>query len=114
MALPISADDMAVTLAVRDDLGPQYDDAVIGEFLERVGAQIDARVAQQVEKRLTDLPAQKEKGDPEAVPIVSLVFGIPITAIVMGTTEGISSLAGLAIAWTGIAAVNISYARRRR
>ena len=110
---PISADDMAVTLAVRDDLGPQYDDAVIGEFLERVGAQIDARVDLQVQERLAGLPSKKEKGDPEAVPIVSLVFGIPITAIVMGTTEGAASLVGLAIAWTGIAVVNIAHARRR-
>ncbi len=112
MATPITADDMAVTLAVRDDLGPQYDDAVIGEFLERVGAQIDARVDQQVQERLATQPTSKSENDP-GVPIVSMVLGIPITAIVMGTTEGMSSLAALAIAWTGIAVVNIAHARRR-
>lgn len=111
MAHPITADDMAVTLAVRDDLGPQYDDAVIAEFLERVGAQIDARVSQQVQERLAQLP--KDKGDPEALPICSLVFGIPITAIAMGTTDGLSSLVALAIAWTGIGIVNVAHARRR-
>ncbi len=113
MALPITAEDMAVTLAVREDLGPQYDDAVIGEFLERIGSQIDARVDQQVQERLAAAgPAAKRDDDP-ALPICSLVFGIPITAIAMGTTDGLSSLVALAIAWTGIGIVNIAHARRR-
>lgn len=112
MATPISRDDMAVTLAVRDDLGPQYDDAVIGEFLERVGAQIDARVSQQVEERLSALPAEKESDDHLALPICSLVFGIPITAISLGATDG--NLLALIISWSGIAAINIAHARRRR
>jgi len=45
---PIDRDDLAVTLAVRQDLGPSHDDAVIGEFLERVGHSIDTRVDQRM------------------------------------------------------------------
>ena len=45
---PVDPDDLAVTLAVRKDLGPQHDEAVIGEFLDRVGEAIDQRVDERV------------------------------------------------------------------
>ncbi|MEO6205362.1 MAG: hypothetical protein ABIO67_08275 [Mycobacteriales bacterium] len=109
MPEPITRDDLAVTLAVRNDLTPAHDDAVIGEFLARVGDQIDARV----DERVAAVAKPSGKGDPDALPIVSLVMGIPITAIVMGTTDGVSSLLGLAIVWTGIAVVNFAHGRQR-
>lgn len=109
MAEPISRDDLAVTLAVRNDLTPVHDEAVIGEFLERVGAQIDARVDERV--AAVRLPVSRSVDTGSVA--TSLVFGIPITAIVMGNTEGANSLIGLAIAWGGIALVNLANVRRR-
>lgn len=109
VADPISRDDLAVTLAVRNDLSPAHDDAVIGEFLERVGAQIDARV----DDRVAAARVPPEGEDRASIPIVSIVMGVPITAIVMGTTDGASSLVGLAIVWGGLALINIG-ARLRR
>ena len=102
---PISGDDLAVTLAVREDLGPGSDPAVIAEFLDRVGSAIDQRVDERV--ALTKQPRESGGGPPIA--FFSLIFGIPITAIAGGTAEG----GGIAIAWAGIAAVNIAHALRR-
>ena len=105
----ITADDVAVSLAVREDLGPQHEAAVIAEFLDRVGDAIDQRVDAQVEARVADrLTKLKTKSDPDLA-IVSLALGIPLTAIAMGT-EG---LAGALICWGGIALVNIAHALRR-
>lgn len=100
----ISGDDLAVTLAVREDLGPGSDPAVIAEFLDRVGSAIDQRVDERV-------AAQRESdgGGGPSLAFFSLVFGIPITAIA-GGQEG---LGGIALAWAGIAAVNVAHALRR-
>ena len=98
----ITPDDVAVTLAVRADLGPEHEPAVIAEFLDRVGSAIDARVDERVQAQ-----APRAEGVP-AVAIVSLVMGIPITAV--AAEQGIG---GIVIAWAGIAAVNVAAAIRR-
>lgn len=103
----ISPDDVAVTLAVRDDLGPQHDPAVIAEFLDRVGGAIDERVDARLASARTAEPVSEGGGPPIA--FFSLIFGIPITAIAGGQ----AGLGGIAIAWGGIAAVNLAHALRR-
>ena len=100
----ISGDDLAVTLAVREDLGPGGDPAVIAEFLDRVGSAIDQRV----DERVAAMKQQRQGGGGPPIAFFSLIFGIPITAIA-GGQEGV---AGIAIAWAGIAAVNIAHALR--
>ena len=102
----LSPEDVAVTLAVREDLGSQYDPAVIAEFLDRVGGAIDDRVDQRLAAARLRGP-EKDSGLP--LGIVSLAMGIPITAI----AGGVADLGGIALAWAGIAAVNIAHAVRR-
>lgn len=100
-----SADDLAVTLAVRQDLGPGHEPAVIGEFLDRVGHAIDERV----DARLAAGRAQRPRqGGGPSLAFFSLVFGIPITAIASS-----QSLAATVVAWGGIAVVNLADALRR-
>ena len=104
---PITADDLAVTLAVRDDLGPGHEPAVIGEFLDRVGSAIDARVDAKLAAVAPPRSAGGHRSRPE-LGFFSLVFGIPITAI--SASQG---LGAMLIAWGGIAAVNLADALRR-
>jgi len=104
---PITADDLAVTLAVREDMGPGHDAAVIGEFLDRVGTAIDARVDAKVAVVQSSAAVARRRGRPE-LGFFSLVFGIPITAI--SSSQG---LGAMAIAWSGIAVVNLADALRR-
>lgn len=98
----VEPDDLAVTLRVRDDLGPQHDEAVVGEFLDRVGDAIDARVDERV-------AAAGTSSGRSALPYASLALGIPITAV----AGGVGGLGGVALAWAGIAVVNVADALRR-
>jgi hypothetical protein len=112
---PVRAEDLDVTLAVRRELGAERDQAVIGEFLDRVGAAIDERVDARVEARTRSGPAPGADQRPStALAVVSVLSGIPITAIVLGVTHG--SVAGcvvLVIVWLAIVGVNVAQAHRR-
>ena len=53
--------------------------------------------------------ARRELEERLALAIVSLGTGIPITAIAAQAADAL----GIAIAWIGIAAVNLTFSRRR-
>jgi hypothetical protein len=106
-------DDLTAAVGARRELGPDYEDAVLDSFLARLDRQmqerVDAAVAER-SRRTTLYPGERDPG--LTLGIVSVIAGIPVTAITMGTEE----LAGLIVAWGGIAAVNVAHAwgRRRR
>jgi hypothetical protein len=105
-----SRDDVAAALAARRELGDEYDDALVGGFLDRLERTIDARVKSQVDQRQE---ARKELTDRDSFSLKlglgSIALGIPISAI-----AGHEGLAGIAIAWGGIALINIAYVLRDR
>jgi hypothetical protein len=109
---PIDPDDIAVTLAVRKDLGPQHDEAVIAEFLDRVGGAIDQRVDERVKAaKLPALPADSASRA-GGLGFLSLVLGVPVTAICLNSPDNpVVGLVATAIAWAGIAAVNVAHRR---
>ncbi|MCU1673464.1 MAG: hypothetical protein JWN77_1577 [Frankiales bacterium] len=107
---PVQPDDLVVSLAVRKDLGPQHDEAVIGEFLDRVGEAIDQRVDARM--KAVPLPADSPASS-SGLGIVSLALGIPITAIALhGPESDAVGLVATVVAWAGIAAVNLAHRRR--
>ena len=101
----MSAEDVAVSLAVRADLGAAHEPAVIAEFLDRVGQAIDDRVDARLAERKQGARAA---GSRLVLPLTSLVLGIPITAI--AAEQGVGALL---VSWCGIAAVNVAGALRR-
>ncbi|MBF4770162.1 hypothetical protein ISU10_20500 [Nocardioides agariphilus] len=106
--------DYEALLATRQELGPDYDKALVDSFAERVEKEIQRRSFHGDDR----WQAQREdaRGDRQrqlALGIVSLGGGIPITAI----SASISGLPGLISAWAGIGVVNLAHAwvvNRRR
>ncbi|WP_283138984.1 hypothetical protein [Rhizohabitans arisaemae] len=92
------------------DLGPAYRDAVIDSFLDRVGREIDARLA----SIQADQPPARSKrrlaGSPRSLAIWSLILGTPISAIAVGAGERPAGVLGLTVVWIAISAINIAYA----
>ena len=104
---PETREELEATLAARSELGAAHDAHLIDGFIER----LDARLAERK-------PARPPKAvDPTAtagmrfaLTIVSLIAGIPITAIAL--TQ--SGLPALVVGWAGIVLVNLFYARGSR
>lgn len=103
----VGREDAEAALAARAELGSAYEPALVEGFVERIEAEVERRVAQraQVHRAVHDDTAGREKRQ-FALGIVSLATGIPITAI----AGGIAEVPGVAMAWLGIAAVNIAHA----
>ncbi|HSZ39902.1 MAG TPA: hypothetical protein VK817_08080 [Trebonia sp.] len=121
MSDSLSPEEIRAAAEVHDELGPRYRDAVIDSFLEKVGNEIDARVAARLGQASLAAPAPAERpahkhsghsdhsGSPLALAVCSLVFGIPISAIAVAAGSHPAGLVGLVVVWIAIAVINIAY-----
>jgi hypothetical protein len=103
----ITRDDVTSMIGARQELGEDMEPAVVDAFLDRVEAQIEARAAER--RPPVSLDPGPGTGERLALAIVSLGTGIPITAIAATAADAL----GIAVAWTGIAAVNFAFSRKR-
>src|ERR1700679_1112580 len=78
----MSSEEIRAAAETYSELGPGYRDAVIESFLEKVGGEIDARVA----ARLAALPPmpgptrqRRGPGSSLTLAVISMVLGIPIS-----------------------------------
>ena len=102
------------------ELGPDYEEHIaagLAERVEQLAADRAAEVYQESERaRLAARGEQSGRVRQFVLGIISLVLGVPITAIAAETTDP-NSLIGVAIAWGGIVGVNTVHAlstRRRK
>lgn len=111
-ARTVEPQDLEAALAVRRELGPDYEPALVESFAEKIEAAVEARVDARLEQARR---AERAGGRAQLVlGIVSVGTGIPITAVAGSVGDGI---AGVLVAWAGIAAVNVAHAwqgRQRR
>ncbi len=108
--------DIEAALATRRELGARYDAELVDGFAERIERSVERRVADQValEQRRTALAAGAGSRQ-VALGIVSVVAGIPITAISLAVPEqGELSLLSLVVTWGGIGMVNLAHAWQSR
>jgi hypothetical protein len=104
----LEPDDVRAAAELHRELDPEYRDAVVESFLDRVGKEIDARV----DRRLAAQP-QPQPRTP-VLAIVSVVLGIPLTAIIMSLSHDAGQFAALALVWVAIALINVAYALGHR
>ena len=120
---PLSAGDLRAAAETHKELGPEYRDAVLESFVERVGREIDARVdarlAQGAVRPVASqpappAPARQPKQYPLLMALGSIALGIPITAIVVAAGTHPVGFAGLLVVWVAIAVINVAYAAKLR
>ena len=114
-AAPItSADEMKATLETFRELGSDYGDAVVESFVSRLGDQIDDRVAEAFDEELTE---RMERPGPlrSAATMDQWAGLVVLVSMLMGTLATIlaTGIAEVALAWVGLAAINVAYLSRR-
>ena len=121
---PLSAGELRAAAETHKELEPEYRDAVLESFVERVGREIDARVdarlAQAAVRPMAPQPApaaparQPKQFSPLAMALGSIGLGIPITAIVVAAGAHPTGIWGLLVVWIAIAVINVAYAAKLR
>ena len=109
----IGPEEIRAAAEVHAELAPEYRDAVVESFLDRVNKEIDERV----DRRLAVLqqPAAPEpRPRSMALAITSMALGIPLTAVVTGAANGGSQTIELIVIWLAIAVINVAYALGHR
>jgi hypothetical protein len=108
--------DLQASVRTAQELGPDYESEIIDGFLQRLDARLDAQVATRVQRELDrregPVQFQKKNGDGggggrnPAIPILSIVLAVPLTAI----SAALTGLPGLFVVWIGIVLVNMAVA----
>ena len=93
---PVSKQELAATLAAREELGPAHDDELIAGFLARIDREIDRKVEAHVAQRA---PAKRRAS---VIHPGNLALCIPIIAVAGGVGGG---LAGVIVACVALAIV---------
>lgn len=107
----IERGDVEAALAARQELGSEYEPALVDAFVERVEQAIEARVDARLAARAAETEQSRAReGRQLALGITSLALGIPLTAV----AGGIADLPGIVATWMGVVGVNASYAWQRR
>ena len=108
--------EVEAVLETRRELGLRYDRELVDGFADRIQAEVNRRVGAELETRQHGQAAHRSAGPRQlALGIISMVTGIPITAISLAVPEdGATSLVSLMVTWGGIGAVNIAHAWQSR
>lgn len=113
VSAPLSPEEVRAAAAIHKELGPDYQEAVIESFLDKVGREIDARVdARLAQQQVAQPPAQGGRGQPGSpmtLAIVSMALGIPLSAIAVSAGAHPVGLPGLLVIWLVIGVINVAY-----
>jgi hypothetical protein len=112
-----SPNEIRAAAETHRELGPDYRDAVVDSFLDKVGREIDARVDARLATAARQVPQQPER-PPRRIPEVAMLaitlgLGIPLSAIAVAAGTHPAGLWGLVVVWIALAVINIAYATRR-
>ncbi|MGW4801935.1 hypothetical protein [Nonomuraea sp. MG754425] len=103
-------------MSARRDLGPDFEDAVVESFLDKMGQEIDRRVderlAEAAPKARRPARSATSEGQRLALAIVSLALGT--IATVLFVVMGPDQMIGLIPVWAGIIIVNGIYNGSRK
>jgi hypothetical protein len=111
----LSPDEIRAAAETHHELPPEYQNAVIESFLDRVGKEIDARVDARLAARdQSGAPEPARPRHPQFFAIASMVVGIPLSAIAVAAGAHPAGFWGLLVVWAGIVAINVAYAARLR
>jgi hypothetical protein len=94
----VPREEARATLAARHELGVDFEDELVDRFVEKVEKRLETRYGK---------AARREGDKPFNLAVVSIVLGIPLTAI----AGGIAGLPGLLTVWAGLVLINVVFRR---
>jgi hypothetical protein len=108
----LTPDEIRAAAATHRELGPEYQQAVVESFLDKVNKEIDARVDARIASQTQgQVPQPVRQRSAYGLAIASMVLGIPLTAVALANAKG-NGLAAVVVIWIAITLINLGYSRR--
>ena len=117
----LAREDIAAAAAAHRELGRDYDGAVAEGLIERIGDEIDKRVAAKLRQRDDELaprvrdsqlsPAARSSWPPIVLALGSMGLGVGAAGAVLGNNGGAGYV--VVLIWIIIGIINVAHARRR-
>jgi hypothetical protein len=105
-----AGEELRAALAARQELGPEFEPAIVESFLDRLHRTIEARVDAQVSARLADdKPAKAKQGSTAEQAFASMFGGVLATGVI-GLTMHSDGLPAVFLVWIVVAVINVAYA----
>ncbi|MER6513631.1 hypothetical protein ABT158_42940 [Nonomuraea sp. NPDC001636] len=104
-----TGDELKAAVSARRDLGPDFEDALVESFLDKVGQEVDRRVDERLAGAAprAKAPARGSDGQRLALAIVSLSLGT-LSTVALAFAGGGRAIALIPI-WVGIIIVNVVF-----
>ncbi|MEU1385122.1 MULTISPECIES: hypothetical protein [unclassified Nonomuraea] len=104
-----TGDELKAAVSARRDLGPDFEDALVESFLDKVGQEVDRRVDERLAGTAprAKAPARGSDGQRLALAIVSLSLGT-LSTVALAFAGGGRMMALIPI-WVGIIIVNVVF-----
>jgi hypothetical protein len=114
---PLSPQEIRAAAETHQELGPEYSDAVIESFLERVDREITARVDARSGTVSRERPAQPAQLDSRRTLLTGVAIGVliatgPLLALI--SKSALAALIGIPLFWAIAAVIAISHSRSQR
>jgi hypothetical protein len=119
----LSPDEVRAAAEVHNELGPDYRDAVVESFLEKIDRQVGNRIEAQLAAERPSVPPASDRVlvDRKRSQLGAMAAGSVLTALVSGVAvgwsvhyPGSSPAKALALVWAILAVAYIAYAWRLR
>ena len=107
-----TGEDLRATLAARQELGPDFEPAIIESFVERLDRTIETRVDALVSARLAESQPAKanvKQGSTAEQSFASMLGGVLATGVI-GLTMHSDGLPAVFLVWIVVAMINVAYA----
>lgn len=110
----LTPEEIRAAAETHRELPPEYQNAVIESFLDKIGREIDARVDARLAAYQQAPPPERRHRprNPAFLAIASIVLGIPLTAIVATAGPHPVGFAGVLVVWVALTVINIAWADR--
>ncbi|WP_219471612.1 hypothetical protein [Nonomuraea rhizosphaerae] len=109
-----TGDELKAAVSARRDLGPDFEDAIVESFLDKMGQEVDRRVDERLAATNPKAAARSQKaseGQRLALAIVSLALGTVVTLAVILWAEEMWVIAPV---WFAIIVVNAIFGASNR
>ncbi|QFY11391.1 hypothetical protein GBF35_36720 [Nonomuraea phyllanthi] len=109
-----TGDELKAAVSARRDLGPDFEDAVVESFLDKMGQEVDRRVDERIAQRAPKAAARDRVADGQRLALAIVSVSLGTIATILFVLLGEDKAQYLIPVWLGLIIINAIFSGGRR